>query len=101
MWANLMAAIGRTVKTKGGQWVAAVLAALGLGLATQGIVTGPAMDSLLEYMQGLTSGTGEYLTVAVQMLAYCNFDKAVTIVVSAYGARAGLRAARAYLTRKA
>lgn len=101
MWVRLVAALGRGLKTKGGQWVAAVLASLGLGIATQTAVTGPAMDELLAYMQTLTSGSGEYLAVAVQMLAFCNFDKAVTMVVSAYGARAGLRAARAYLTRKA
>lgn len=101
MWVKLVAALGRGIKTKGGQWFAAVLASVGLGIATQAAVTGPAMDELLEYMQGLTSGGGEYLAVGVQMLAYCNFDKAVTMVVSAYGARAGLRAARAYFTRKA
>lgn len=101
MWNRLVAALGRGIKSKGGQWVAAVLASLGLAFTTQAVITGPALDGLLSYMSGITGGSGKYMVAGVQMLAYINFDKAVTMVVSAYGIRAGLRAARAYLTKKA
>lgn len=96
-----IAMLARMIQSRIGQWAMLILASLGLGLATHTAVMGPALDGLLSYMQGLTSGGGEYLSVGVQMLAYTNFDKAVTMVVSAYGARAGIRAAKAFLVKKA
>lgn len=101
MWTKLLALFSNLVKTKGGQWLAAVLASVGIGVATQAAVAGPALDQLLEYMQGLTSGGGVYMVAAVQTLAFIKFDIAVTMIVSAYASRAGIRAARAYFTRKA
>lgn len=101
MWSKFLAALSNTVKTKGGQWFMAVMASLGIGLATQTLVTTPAVDGLLEYMQSVTSGGGQYIGIAVEMLAYCNVDKAITMVLSAYAARASIRAARVYFTRKA
>lgn len=102
MWDKMVAALGRGIKSKGGQWFAAVMASLGLAVATQTIVVAPALDSLMDYMQSVTSsGSGQFMLAAVQLVAYVEFDKAVTMVMSAYAARASIRAARAYLTKKA
>ena len=102
MWSRLMAALDGAFKSKSGQWFAALLAAVGIGLATHTVVVGPALGELVDYLQSLTgSVSGVYGAAAIRWMAFFNIDIAITMVASAYSARAGIRAARVALTKKA
>lgn len=78
-WAGLSA----LVFTRIGAWVAAALAALGIGLAVQGVVFG----GLTAYAQ--TAFDGLPADVA-NWIAFLNIDKYMSLVISGY-AGAGLK----------
>lgn len=90
----LVAAIGRLFATQLGRWIAAAMLWLGIGFATQAAVAGPG----IEYFQSiLTGGSG----VAVDWMAFLMFDKALTMVLSAYATRATISAGKVFLARRA
>ena len=70
-------ALSALVFSRIGAWAAALLAALGLGLAVEGALLGPALDYVESSMTGLPSNVAAWLGVL-------NIDKYFTIVGSAY-----------------
>lgn len=60
-----------------GAWAVALLASLGLGLAVQGALVGPALDYVQSSMTGLPGNIAAWLGML-------NVDKYFTIVGSAY-----------------
>lgn len=97
MWGALVARFVQVFQTKIGQWGALLLVSLGLGIATQVAVVAPALDLVREQMILAGNGAGHK---AMQWFAFLNMDKAITMVLSAYGARAAVRAGKAFLVRR-
>ena len=94
MWGALTAALSRLFASKLGRWVAGALAFFGLTIATQQLVTVPS----LAYFQSLMSDTGSDVTA---WMGFLQFDKAITMLLSAYAARATVSAGKAFLARSA
>ena len=90
----LLAGLSRLLGSRIGQWALQLLAFFGLGFAAQQYAVAP----LLAQIQSYASGAGGE---AVMWMAYLNFDKAITMIMSAYAARATLQGARAFLTKRA
>lgn len=101
MWAKLVAALAKMVSTKIGQWFVALMLFLGIGLATHAAVVGPAIDEIRSMLTANNGGGGSLGTVALQWLGFLNFDKAVTMLLSAYAARQTLRGAKVFFAKRA
>jgi hypothetical protein len=96
----LTAAFSRMIQTKAGHWIVALLLALGLGFATHAAVVTPALDTIREMLVTNNGGGGTLGAAALQWMGFLNFDKAITMILSAYGARATLRGAKAFLAKR-
>lgn len=97
MWGKLIQGLSGAMKTKTGQWTTALLLALGIGLATNEFAVQPMLDAMLD--QAKTGGS-QAGNVALQWLGFLNFDKAVTMVFSAYAARNVMKGAKVFLSRR-
>lgn len=73
----LIGALSGLVFSRLGAWVAGAFAALGIGLAVQGVV----FDQLIDYAQSAFSGLPSTLAAWVGFL---NIDKYVSLVISGY-----------------
>ena len=73
----LIGLLSRLIFTRAGAWIASALVALGLGLGTQGVVVGPALDYVQSSIGGLPGNIADWLGVL-------NIDKYFTIIGSAY-----------------
>lgn len=100
MWLRLVAAFAKMIQSKVGQWFAALMVALGIGMATNTLVMGPAISELKDMMVNTNGGGGQLGTVALNWLGFLKFDIAVTMVISAYAARHSIRTAKVFLTKR-
>ena len=82
-----------------GAWFARAMVWFGLSVGTTTVVLQPALDQLQSFAAG-SGGAGEYWTIARQWAGVLNFDKALTMVVSAYVASRAVSAGRAFLFKR-
>lgn len=85
-------------KNRIGQMITAVLAWAGITLATYKIGVQPFLDQLEDYARSGMGG-GEYAVVAMQWAGLLNFDKAITMIISAVAAKHAVNAGRVFFKR--
>jgi hypothetical protein len=73
----LLAALSGLVFSKAGAWIAGILAALGIGLAVQGVVLNQVMDYAQDGFGGLPAQIAAWV-------GHLNIDRYVTLVISGY-----------------
>jgi hypothetical protein len=95
--AAIVAGFARLFASRIGQWVTAALVFMGIGLASHGVLVQPLLDQVQDIAQDAGSSTG---SIAVQWLAFLNFDKAITMIFSAYAARAAVSAGKVWLAKR-
>jgi hypothetical protein len=89
--AALWAGLSRILATRAGQWIATALAALGISFVTTEAVLDPVLSMVASSFGGLPGSVAQWVGVL-------NFDKYVSIILSAYAA-GGIK--RAIMTRRA
>lgn len=85
-------------KNRIGQMVTALLAWAGVTLATYNFGVQPFLDQLRNYAQA-GAGGGQYAVVAMQWMGLLNFDKAITMILSAVAAKHAVNAGRVFFRR--
>lgn len=98
--AQLVRALGWLYKSRLGLWIASALVWLGINLSTINIVIQPAIDALQGYAAGSGSGTGEYWQMGIAWMGVMNFDRALSMIISAIATKHGLAAGRLFLFKK-
>ena len=73
----LLGALSGLVFSKAGAWIAGLMAALGIGLAVQGVV----LDQVMDYAQ---QGFGGLPATIAAWVGFFNVDRYVTLVISGY-----------------
>lgn len=69
--------LSRLIFTRAGAWLLSALAWIGIGLAVQGTLVGPALEYVQDALTGLPASIASWL-------GFLNIDKYFTIVGSAY-----------------
>ena len=87
-------------KNRIGQIITAILVWAGVSIASYEFGIDPFIDALRDYAQG-GAGGGEYATWALQWMGLLQFDKALTMIISAVAAHHTMNAGRAFLKRRA
>lgn len=85
-------------KNKIGQMITAAFAFLGISIASYSLGVKPFLDQL-ENMASAGLGGGEFASVALQWLGLLNFDKALTMIMSAVAAKHAVTAGRAFFKK--
>jgi hypothetical protein len=85
--------LGRMIASRVGTWAVAVLLWFGLSFSTTQLVVEP----MLAWIQSLM---GQLPGDAVQWVTFFNLDLAVSMILSAYAARASIGGLRARLVRR-
>lgn len=80
-----------------GLFLATALVWLGINLSTINLVLEPTIDLLTGFAQGSNGGGGEYWGIAQSYAGVLNFDRAITMVVSAYVTKVTIMKARLFL----
>lgn len=95
---GLNAILGNRLAT----WVAQVLGWLGLQVAFGTFAFGPLIAQIRGYAEGIETagGGGELTAAALNWLGFLNFDKALTMILSAYVMAFAATSARAFLRRR-
>lgn len=86
-------------KTKLGLFIMGAMIWLGINFATIKMVIEPAIDLLLGYAEGGMGG-GPYAAVAIQWMGVLNFDRAITMVVSAIISKHAVMQGRLFLFKR-
>lgn len=82
-----------------GVMIAGALAWFGLSWGTQKVAIQPAIDTLSSYMN-FGAGGGSFASAAIAYMGVLHFDTAVSMIISAFATRNGVKAARAVLLRR-
>lgn len=93
-WGALTAAFSRLFASRLGMWVTGLLVYMGIGIVAQKAVVMPSIDYIKDYI------ASSEITVAVQWMAYLNFDIAITMLFSAYATRNVLIAGKIALSKR-
>ena len=78
--------------------IVSALAWLGLSFGTKKVAIQPAIDALTSYMN--FGGGGSLAAAAIAYMGVLRFDTAVSMIISAYLTRNGVKAARVVLLRR-
>lgn len=85
-------------KNRIGQILASILGWFGVSLATYKLGVEPFIE-MLEDLANSGLGGGEYAAVALQWMGLLNFDKALTMVISAVAAKHAVNAGRVFFRK--
>ncbi|WP_202843416.1 DUF2523 family protein [Luteimonas saliphila] len=97
--AGVVSGITYMFKTKLGLFIMAAMIWLGINFATIKIVLEPAIDLLLGYADGGLGG-GEFAPTAIAWMGVLQFDRAITMVVSAIVTKHVVMQGRLYLFKR-
>lgn len=89
--AGLGALLSRLVASRVGIWIISGLSWLGLAIGTQTFVVEPLINQVMSYANA---------GAAAQWIVFFNIDRATTMILSAYGARAAAGGLRARLVKR-
>lgn len=95
----LIAALSWLFRSRIGLWVMTALAWLGINFGTIKMVIDPAIDLLKGYAQGLGGG-GQLGATAMQWMGVLNFDRALTMIISAVAAKHAIMQGRLFLFKR-
>lgn len=98
-WPKMVAAGMWLFKSRLGLIISTAFLWLGVNFATVKIVLEPAIDLLSGYAQGGMGG-GELGTVAVNWLGLLQFDRAITMIISAVVAKHAVMKGRLFLFKR-
>jgi len=87
-------------KNRIGQMLTAVLGWFGVSLASYKF----GVEPFIEHLESLATsgmGGGDYAAVALQWMGLLNFDKALTMIISAVAARHAMNAGRVFFRKAA
>ncbi|MGN7725125.1 DUF2523 family protein [Luteimonas sp. 22616] len=88
------------ILSKLGLFLATALLWLGINFGTMKLVLQPTLDLLTNFASGGGTGGGEYWIIARQWAGVLNFDKALTMVISAYVTQRTLMAGRLFMFKR-
>lgn len=94
----MMTVLRVLLMAKIGAFIVAALLFFGFTWATNEYAVDPLMDSLTAYV-GQLGSVGGVVGSAVQWAGVLQFDKAITLVVSAYGMAWTIKSARVWLSK--
>ena len=99
--ASVVAGITYMYKTKLGLFVMAAMVWLGINFATIKMAIEPAIDLLRQYADGgLGQGGGEFADTAIAWMGVLNFDKALTMIISAVITKHAVMQGRLFLFKR-
>lgn len=96
----LIAGLAWLFKSRIGLWVMTAMAWLGINFGTIKMVVEPAIDLLKGYAQGMGGGSGELGATAMQWFGVLQFDRALTMVISAVAAKHAIMQGRLFLFKR-
>lgn len=97
--AGVVSGITHMYKTKLGLFLMGAMIWLGINFATIKIIIEPAIDLLEGYADGGLGG-GPYASMAIQWLGVLNFDKAITMIISAIVSKHAVMQGRLFLFKR-
>lgn len=95
---GLITGITWLFKNRIGQFITAILAFLGISLATYTFAVQPFIDQL-ESMANAGMGGGQFSAFALNFLGIMNFDKALTMIISAVAAKHAVGAGKVFFKK--
>ncbi|EWS76976.1 hypothetical protein AF72_13255 [Xylella taiwanensis] len=98
--ARLLTGLLGLLKTKLGYLVMVAFAWLGINWGSYHFVMTPVINQLYIYMDGVGSSGGDWGASAIDWLGVLNFDRAVSMIISAYVARFAVLSGRLYLFKR-
>lgn len=96
--AALMTVLRVLLMAKIGAFIVSALLFFGFSWATNEYAIEPLLDALTGYVQQLGTGGGA-LAYAMQWAGVLQFDKAITVIISAYGMAWTIKSARVWLSK--
>lgn len=98
--AGVVSGITYMYRTKLGLFVAGAMVWLGINFATIKLTVEPAIELLLGYADSGSMAGGEFTTTAIGWMGVLQFDKAITMVVSAIVTKTVLLKGRLFLFKR-
>lgn len=98
--AAIMSGLAWLFKSQIGLFIMTALAWLGINFGTVKLVVEPAIELLQGYARSMGGGSGDLGATAVQWLGVLQFDKALTMIISAVAIKHGVMAGRLYLFKR-
>ncbi|CAD7716636.1 hypothetical protein LMG31884_22630 [Xanthomonas hydrangeae] len=98
--AQLVTALAWLFKSRIGLWIMTAFVWLGINFGTIKMVVEPAIDLLTGYAQSMGSGNGELGATALAWFGVMQFDKALTMVISAVAAKHAIMQGRLFLFKR-
>lgn len=89
----LLTALAWLFRTQAGRFVTELLVWLGIGLAVNHVVVGPALEYVRTQIGNVDGNIAAWLGIA-------NVDKGISMILSAIATRAGVSAAKVFLARR-
>jgi hypothetical protein len=99
-WSPLVVFFGYMVKTRLGLFIASAFIWLGINFSTIKLVIEPAVNALQAYSSGVGSSGGQFTSAAIAYLGILNFDKALTMIISAVVTKHGVMQGRLFLFKR-
>jgi hypothetical protein len=97
---GLIAGLLWLFKSRIGLFIVSAMAWLGINWGTMKLAIEPAIDLLTGYAQSAGNASGQFGSVAVQWMGLLNFDKALTMVISAVAAKHAVMQGRLWLFKR-
>lgn len=98
-WPAMVSSVMWLAKSRLGLIVSTLFVWLGINFATIKIVLNPAIDLLKGYAQGGMGG-GQLGSVAVNWMGMLQFDRAITMIISAIAAKHAIMQGRLFLFKR-
>ncbi|WP_434989693.1 DUF2523 domain-containing protein [Xanthomonas melonis] len=98
--AQLVAGLAWLFKSRIGLWIMTALVWLGINFGTIKMVVEPAIDLLKGYAEGMGNGNGQLGADAMAWFGVLQFDKALTMVISAVAAKHAIMQGRLFLFKR-
>lgn len=98
-WPQIIRGIGWLFKSRLGLFITSAMVWMGINFGTIKLVMGPALDQLKNFANS-GGGGGQLGAVAMNWAGMLNFDKALTMIVSAVVTKHTIMAGRLYLFKK-
>lgn len=88
-------------KTRLGLFIASAAVWLGINWGTMTLVIGPTVDALRGFAEGSgSSGTGQYWEIGMAWMGVLNFDRAITMIISAVATKHAVMQGRLFLFKR-
>ncbi|MDC6408498.1 DUF2523 family protein [Xylella fastidiosa] len=98
--ATLLTGLFNLCKSKLGYFVATAFVWLGINWGSYHFVISPLVEQLYTYIDSVGSAGGRFGELALRALGLLNFDRALTMIISAYVSRFAVLNGRLYLFKR-